>query len=119
MIIDKMQEVEHVRSQILEVKGNSFGPIVVVLNKTDLMTSPVSETTSKVDVESSSPSLKNSDDFLCQEMVESLVTCDWDHGFVPASAKDNVNIVQVSLHFVFRFNSSPIDPETCCVHSIS
>ena len=34
--------------------------------------------------------------FLCREMVESLVTCDWGHGFVSASAKDNLNVVQVS-----------------------
>ena len=33
--------------------------------------------------------------FLCQEMVESLVTCDWGHGFVSASAKNNINVVQV------------------------
>ena len=40
-----------------------------------------------------------SDAFLCCEMVESLVTCDWGHGFVSASAKDNVNVVQVRIYF--------------------
>ena len=38
---------------------------------------------------------QQSDDFLCREMVESLVTCDWGHGFVSASAKENLNVVQV------------------------
>lgn len=38
---------------------------------------------------------QQSDAFLCREMVESLVTCDWGHGFVSASAKDNINVVQV------------------------
>lgn len=38
----------------------------------------------------------SSSSFLCQEMVESLVTCDWGHGFVPASAKNNYNVVQVT-----------------------
>jgi len=33
--------------------------------------------------------------FLCLEMVESLVTCDWGHGFVAASAKNNTNVTQV------------------------
>ena len=28
-------------------------------------------------------------------MVESLVTCDWGHGFVAASAKENLNVTQV------------------------
>ena len=106
VIIDQMQEVEHVRSQILEVKGNSFGPIVVVLNKTDLIASLASETTSKAEGDSSSPPQKDTDNFLCQEMVESLVTCDWDHGFVSASAKNNVNIVQVSLENYFYFDDS-------------
>lgn len=88
--------MEHIRSQILEVKGKSFGPIVVVLNKTDLIGSAASQTNLTVEEEdSSSPSNKDVDSLLCQEMVESLVTCDWDHGFVPASAKNNVNIVQV------------------------
>jgi len=97
-----LEEVEHVRSQILEVKGKSFVPIVVVLNKTDLMANvdvnggQSTQSSAKVPAANgSAAATKTVDRFLCQEMVESLVTCDWDHGFVPASAKDNVNIVQV------------------------
>ncbi|EFX73715.1 hypothetical protein DAPPUDRAFT_15263, partial [Daphnia pulex] len=74
-----LEEAEHCRSQILEVKGPSC-PVVVVLNKTDLIRSG---------------SVSDGGNFLCQEMVESLVTCDWGHGFVPASAKNNINVVQV------------------------
>ena len=94
---------------------------MVVLNKTDLIRSgsvssetSSSQHSSQTDDEKARLSRKNSatdgsstsvtkepdalsPSFLCQEMVESLVTCDWGHGFVPASAKNNFNVVQVTI----------------------
>lgn len=90
------QEAENCRSQILEVKGPSC-PVVVVLNKTDLIRSgSVSSEPAADDDKNDGAIGGGSDNFLCQEMVESLVTCDWGHGFVSASAKNNINVVQVS-----------------------
>ncbi|XP_057370037.1 LOW QUALITY PROTEIN: GTP-binding protein Rhes-like [Daphnia carinata] len=98
-----LEEAEHCRSQILEVKGPAC-PVVVVLNKTDLIRSgsvssepPTDEEKNENQAIGGGGSRAGSDggNFLCQEMVESLVTCDWGHGFVPASAKNNINVVQV------------------------
>lgn len=107
------QEAEHCRSQILEVKGPSC-PVVVVLNKTDLIRSGSVSSEPQTDDDKSenhqrasgsgsgsapdSRAASDGGNFLCQEMVESLVTCDWGHGFVPASAKNNINVVQVRAH---------------------
>ena len=77
---------------------------MVVLNKTDLIRSDSVSSETQTDDDKSeratgggprSRAASDGDNFLCQEMVESLVTCDWGHGFVPASAKNNINIVQV------------------------
>ena len=84
------------RSQILEVKHETPVPIVVVLNKTDLIDASVSP-------DGADPSSLDQSQFLCQEMVESLVTCDWDHGFVAASAKESVNIVEVLYTNIIQF----------------
>ncbi|XP_046462340.1 uncharacterized protein LOC124208534 [Daphnia pulex] len=105
-----LEEAEHCRSQILEVKGPSC-PVVVVLNKTDLIRSGSVSSEPQTDDDKSenhqrasgsgsgsapdSRAASDGGNFLCQEMVESLVTCDWGHGFVPASAKNNINVVQV------------------------
>nr|CAH0112656.1 unnamed protein product [Daphnia galeata] len=94
-----LEEAEHCRSQILEVKGPSC-PVVVVLNKTDLIRSgSVSSSQTDDDKSENQRAIAAASDdanhFLCQEMVESLVTCDWGHGFVSASAKNNINVVQV------------------------
>lgn len=127
------QEVEHCRAQIIEAKGPTC-PIVVVLNKRDLIRSGSESSESSAvmddDVPPASGSRRGSGqqqrrrssfaidmedqaavavlardtlpaDFLCPEMVESLVTCDWGHGFVPASAKTNFNVVQVCSFFQF------------------
>lgn len=127
------QEVERCRTQILEVKGPSC-PVVVVLNKRDMIRSgsessessphqpyasssisggdygtedPVVPSGSRRSsssgrrpsdtlMEEDSPNGASSVGFLSPEMVESLVTCDWGHGFVAASAKTNHNVVQVT-----------------------
>lgn len=92
-----VQEAENCRSQILEVKGPAC-PVVVVLNKTDLIRSGSVSSEPTADDEKNDRAVGGSNDgnFLCQEMVESLVTCDWGHGFVSASAKTNINVVQVT-----------------------
>ena len=85
-----LKEVELARDQIFEMKNKSV-PIVVVVNKTDLIDEAAARG------EDSKVNDAQSKSFLSLEMVESLVTCDWGHGFVAASAKDNVNVVQVML----------------------
>lgn len=102
------QEAENCRAQILEVKGPAC-PVVVVLNKTDLIRSgsvssePQTDDDKNEQQHGAGGSSGGSDGgtFLCQEMVESLVTCDWGHGFVPASAKNNINVVQV-IHSLYE-----------------
>ena len=94
------QEAENCRAQILEVKGPSC-PVVVVLNKTDLIRSGSVSSEPQTDDDKNEQhggagGSRDGETFLCQEMVESLVTCDWGHGFVPASAKNNINVVQVT-----------------------
>ncbi|XP_039299462.1 GTP-binding protein Di-Ras2-like [Nilaparvata lugens] len=67
-------EARVIRDQIIETKGNRAVPIVVVGNKLDLAD------------ESREVSF---------ETTESIVTVDWENGFVEASAKDNINVTQV------------------------
>uniref|UniRef100_T1ITV6 GTP-binding protein Rhes n=1 Tax=Strigamia maritima TaxID=126957 RepID=T1ITV6_STRMM len=65
-------EVRALRELILSSKPSS--PLVVVGNKTDLELSSWQ---------------------VSREMAETIVTIDWENGFVQTSAKDNVNIVSV------------------------
>jgi len=99
-----LQEVELARSQIFEIKGKS-APIVVVVNKIDLISSSFEQTVQHQPANSSDETTstcthnQHKSSFLCLEMVESLVTCDWGHGFVAASAKENLNVTQVTPVF--------------------
>jgi hypothetical protein len=96
--------VELARSQIFEIKGKS-APIVVVVNKIDLISSSFEQTVQHQPANSSDETTstcthnQHKSSFLCLQMVESLVTCDWGHGFVAASAKDNLNVTQVTPAF--------------------
>jgi len=69
--------VKTLRETILQVKGDTYCPIVVVGNKSDLP-----EELRAVKIE--------------------LAECeciDWDHGFVECSAKNNENIVRICTLF--------------------
>ncbi|KAK3793095.1 hypothetical protein RRG08_038600 [Elysia crispata] len=68
------QEVTTLREQILEERGESDVPIVIVANKTD-----VGGTCRTI----------------LPETAESLVCLDWGNGYVEASAKENINIVGI------------------------
>ena len=69
-----LQEVTTLREQILEERGESDVPIVIVANKTD-----VGGTCRTI----------------LPETAESLVCLDWGNGYVEASAKENINIVGI------------------------
>jgi GTPase SAR1 family protein len=70
-----LDEIRGLRDLILATKGCSASgvPIVVVGNKLDLVEEGPQFT-------------------IDRETVESIVTLDWEHGYVQASAKDNVNV---------------------------
>ncbi|XP_046434291.1 ras-related protein Rap-2a [Neodiprion fabricii] len=83
-------EAKVLRAQILETKGYSAVPIVVVGNKLDL-----ADENREVD----------------RESTEALVTVDWENGFVEVSAKENTNINQVFKELLIqakvKYNLSP------------
>ncbi|XP_059480004.1 ras-related protein Rap-2a [Neocloeon triangulifer] len=83
---ESFEEVRQLRDLILSTKGASGVPIVVIGNKLDL-------------VEDSS------------EVAESIVTLDWEHGYVQASAKDNRNVAKCFQELLnqakVKYNLSP------------
>ncbi|XP_046681021.1 ras-related protein Rap-2a-like [Homalodisca vitripennis] len=83
------EEARVIREQILETKGGVV-PIVVVGNKIDLADE-------KREVS--------------MEMTESVVTVDWENGFVEASAKENINVTKVFKELLVqakvKYNLSP------------
>ncbi|XP_062711738.1 GTP-binding protein Di-Ras2 [Aedes albopictus] len=87
------EEVKAIRQQIHEIKATTAVPIVVVGNKTDLA---------------------DEDDDVRQiphGTTESMITVDWENGFVEASAKLNQNISQVFKELLAQakitYNLSP------------
>ena len=72
---ESWQEVDKLRDMIREDKGDDI-PIVVVGNKTDLMTSSV-------------------DNRIPLESLEATVTFDWENGYVESSAKNRINIDKI------------------------
>ncbi|XP_014370350.1 ras-related protein Rap-2b [Papilio machaon] len=84
-------EVRALRDQIHEVKASTAVPIVVVGNKVDLAE------TGEREVEF--------------HTTESVVTVDWENGFVEASAKDNINVSQIFKELLVqakvKYNLSP------------
>lgn len=88
---DSFTEVRVLRDQIHETKGSSAVPIVVVGNKVDLAE------TGERQVEF--------------HTTESVVTVDWENGFVEASAKDNINVSQIFKELLVqakvKYNLSP------------
>ncbi|KXJ69533.1 hypothetical protein RP20_CCG026681 [Aedes albopictus] len=87
------EEVKAIRQQIHEIKATTAVPIVVVGNKTDLA---------------------DEDDDVRQiphDTTESMITVDWENGFVEASAKLNQNISQVFKELLAQakitYNLSP------------
>ncbi|KAJ9595155.1 hypothetical protein L9F63_013563, partial [Diploptera punctata] len=88
------EEVRVLRDHIHETKGGTSVPIVVVGNKIDLADQH-REASIEVDVET----------------TESVVTVDWENGFVEASAKDNTNVSQVFKELLaqakVKYNLSP------------
>ncbi|KAL3276002.1 hypothetical protein HHI36_020733 [Cryptolaemus montrouzieri] len=83
------EEARAIRDQIHEAKATSNVPIVVVGNKTDL--------TGNREIDTAT--------------TESVVTVDWENGFVEASAKDNVNVSKVFKELLVqakvKYNLSP------------
>ncbi|XP_043072019.1 ras-related protein Rap-2b [Drosophila grimshawi] len=87
------EEVRAIRDQIHETKATTAVPIVVVGNKTDLL----AEDGELREVEYAT--------------TESVVTVDWENGFVEASAANNDNITQVFKELLAQakitYNLSP------------
>ncbi|KAG7307550.1 hypothetical protein JYU34_007759 [Plutella xylostella] len=88
---DSFAEVRALRDQIHETKDSTAVPIVVVGNKVDM-----AETGDrKVDFHT----------------TESVVTVDWENGFVEASAKDGTNVSQIFKELLVqakvKYNLSP------------
>ncbi|XP_075156703.1 ras-related protein Rap-2b [Haematobia irritans] len=87
------EEVRMIRDQIHETKATSAVPIVVVGNKIDLLT----EDSDLREVEYAT--------------TESVVTVDWENGFVEVSAARNENITQVFKELLSQakitYNLSP------------
>ncbi|KAK7873123.1 hypothetical protein R5R35_006351 [Gryllus longicercus] len=83
-------EARALRDQILETKAGAPAPIVVVGNKLDL-----ADDAREVEYDT----------------TESVVTVDWENGFVECSAKDNVNVTQVFKELLtqakVKYNLSP------------
>ncbi|CAG9824225.1 unnamed protein product [Phaedon cochleariae] len=83
------EEARALRDQIYETKCSTNVPIVVVGNKTDLAGDREIDTAT----------------------TESVVTVDWENGFVEASAKDNVNVTKVFKELLaqakVKYNLSP------------
>ncbi|XP_030027210.1 ras-related protein Rap-2b [Manduca sexta] len=84
-------EVRALRDQIHETKQSTAVPIVVVGNKVDL-----AETGARQ---------------IEFHTTESVVTVDWENGFVEASAKDNINVSQIFKELLVqakvKYNLSP------------
>ncbi|KAL0272174.1 UNVERIFIED_CONTAM: hypothetical protein PYX00_005254 [Menopon gallinae] len=82
--------VRAIRDQILETKGSPAVPIVVVGNKVDL-----AQNRREVDFNT----------------TESVVTVDWENGFVETSAKDGTNVSKVFKELLnqakVKYNLSP------------
>jgi small GTP-binding protein len=86
---ESFEEVKRLREEILEKrKGSGPVPIVVVGNKTDLH-----------------------ERFMSQEVVESIVSLDWECGYCECSAKENTGILDVFKELLvqakIRYNLSP------------
>ncbi|XP_063359393.1 ras-related protein Rap-2b [Cydia amplana] len=88
---DSFAEVRTLRDQIHETKASTAVPIVVVGNKVDLAETGARQV-----------------DF---HTTESVVTVDWENGFVEASAKDNMNVSQIFKELLVqakvKYNLSP------------
>nr|CAD7432989.1 unnamed protein product [Timema monikensis] len=113
---DTFEEVRTLRDQIHETKGNTAVPIVVVGNKVDL----AEEGSRQVGkggrcgyaffslLSSHHVSLSFRVEF---STTESVVTVDWENGFVESSAKDNTNVTLVFKELLaqakVKYNLSP------------
>ncbi|XP_053625612.1 ras-related protein Rap-1 [Plodia interpunctella] len=88
---DSFAEVRALRDQIHETKDSTAVPIVIVGNKVDLAETGARQV-----------------EF---HTTESVVTVDWENGFVEASAKDNINVSQIFKELLVqakvKYNLSP------------
>ncbi|XP_064478956.1 GTP-binding protein Rhes-like [Ornithodoros turicata] len=69
---ESFEQVRQIHDQIVELRSGRV-PVVVVGNKVDL----------------------DSDRRVRREVAETVITIDWEHGFVEASAKENTRIVNI------------------------
>ncbi|GLH16196.1 Ras-related protein Rap1 [Gryllus bimaculatus] len=94
-------EARALRDQILETKAGAPAPIVVVGNKLDLAD----------DAREVAPFRPPNTFTVEYDTTESVVTVDWENGFVECSAKDNVNVAQVFKELLtqakVKYNLSP------------
>ncbi|XP_024216311.2 ras-related protein Rap-2a [Halyomorpha halys] len=88
---ETFEEARVIRDQILEIKGGAQVPIVIVGNKIDLIEDDSQQDLSKT--------------------TESIVTVDWENGFVETSAKENLNVTKVFKELLsqakVKYNLSP------------
>lgn len=53
-----------------------------------------------------------------RELTESVVTVDWENGYVEASAKDNTNVTQVrTINYLIYADRSSTHPHLLLLHS--
>ncbi|XP_055619751.1 GTP-binding protein Di-Ras2 [Toxorhynchites rutilus septentrionalis] len=87
------EEVKAIREQIHEIKATTTVPIVVVGNKTDL-----------ADEDEDVRQIQ-------RDTTESMISVDWENGFVEASAKLNRNVAQIFKELLTQakivYNLSP------------
>lgn len=77
-----LEAVKRLRDEILEVKEDKYTPIVVIGNKID----------------------RHHERQVSSEDVVSTVELDWNNAFVEASAKDNINVLQVFRELLQQAN---------------
>ncbi|CAM1324738.1 Uncharacterised protein g8764 [Pycnogonum litorale] len=79
---ESFEEVRAIRNQILENKKVD-APIVVVCNKSDL---------------------QQENRILKRELIETVVSIDWEHAYIECSAKTNLNIISIFTELFLQAN---------------
>ncbi|XP_049576525.1 GTP-binding protein Rhes [Syngnathus scovelli] len=79
---ESLEVVKSLREEILEIKEDKYTPIVVVGNKTD----------------------RGGERRVSEDDVLSIVEMDWNNSYLEASAKDNVNVVEVFKELLQQAN---------------
>ncbi|ELU01289.1 hypothetical protein CAPTEDRAFT_156740 [Capitella teleta] len=88
---ESFEEVKNLRQQILEIKRTNCDSLDPTDDHLDPMNPPIVIVGNKLDL-CSNESTHKKDREMPKVAVESLVNIDWNHGYVEASAKENINI---------------------------